>query len=800
MATTILDEARMLASHGIPCVGLNISLRDGHKALQFDRSWKDAEASRWNERVSEGHNGLAALTGSRSDLYVLDIDVKDDGMDAFRYLEGRFERVPESVPRVRTGNGGLHLYFSLSASRAAGLRDTKCRSRIRYEGDPMGIDTRGENGIVIAPPSCYEGLRYEWLRRIDEGRSNLGAAPGWLIDIINSDADGAAPMDAEADSEDADEDVDGRIADRIRAALVLLGDSESYLDRVKDVPEGKMYVFRVCGPRTCPYGSYHSGSNNFSVVLRGQTLLYCCNSSECEGLAPKEIGTVDFADSVAGSNNSKVDPYDRGVYSVLTFRYMEANMLNTDLGGAQVFATMYRRCGRIVYSSNRGYYVWDGKRYVLDPKGDRVRLVCAHQLQAAYRRFRHALENMMADEEDPVAQKALKDTIKQIPNWTKATNVKACMEFARATLHKDHFEELLGANPDILNVENGVLHLPTGRLLPHSTEYACDIVLDTAYRGLEHETPTVDAFFNDIFNGDTQVIEYVQALLGYSVTGHTSAELMIIFYGTGANGKGILSSMMSALLQDYYLAMQKSCIVKSDHQRGSSAGSASPHLAELKGRRIGLVDESAKDERLDAATVKLCTGGGSINARFLYGQNFTFKPTHQTFLMTNHRPEVDVTDDAIRRRLVLVPFVNQYKTREAFDPTNPNHRLRNDSLKHRLVQPRVLEEFLSWLARGAVRWYAQGLPETPALLQASLQEYYQDNDLLSQFIEEHCETSEDLKVSTTVFKTLLEQQQGIKINNRELAQEMGKRGFLKKVARWGQSTCNCFMGIGMRDI
>ena len=62
--------------------------------------------------------------------------------------------------------------------------------------------------------------------------------------------------------------------------------------------------------------------------------------------------------------------------------------------------------------------------------------------------------------------------------------------------------------------------------------------LGAAYRGLDHPTSDVDAFFHSIFNGDQAVIDYMQRFLGYCLTGHTKEQVFAIFHGAGSNGKG----------------------------------------------------------------------------------------------------------------------------------------------------------------------------------------------------------------------------------------------------------------------
>ena len=63
--------------------------------------------------------------------------------------------------------------------------------------------------------------------------------------------------------------------------------------------------------------------------------------------------------------------------------------------------------------------------------------------------------------------------------------------------------------------------------------------------------------------------------------------------------------------------------------------------------------------------MKEITGGDTIAARFLYGEHFEFRPAFKLWLVTNHLPRVDGGDDAIWRRLRLIPFTVSFEGREA---------------------------------------------------------------------------------------------------------------------------------------
>ena len=87
-----------------------------------------------------------------------------------------------------------------------------------------------------------------------------------------------------------------------------------------------------------------------------------------------------------------------------------------------------------------------------------------------------------------------------------------------------------------------------------------------------------------------------------------------------------------------------------------SAGSATPHLVDLQGKRLVWGSETKEGDRLNIAQIKLLTGGGEISARKLHGHQFTFIPTHKLLLMTNYKPHADARDKAFWSRACLIEF------------------------------------------------------------------------------------------------------------------------------------------------
>ena len=64
------------------------------------------------------------------------------------------------------------------------------------------------------------------------------------------------------------------------------------------------------------------------------------------------------------------------------------------------------------------------------------------------------------------------------------------------------------------------------------------------------------------------------------------------------------------------------------------------------------------------------TGGDKMTARFMRQDFFDFVPTFKLFIAGNHKPRLDNVDEAMRRRLLLVPFTVQIPPAER-DPDLP---------------------------------------------------------------------------------------------------------------------------------
>jgi putative DNA primase/helicase len=274
----------------------------------------------------------------------------------------------------------------------------------------------------------------------------------------------------------------------------------------------------------------------------------------------------------------------------------------------------------------------------------------------------------------------------------------------------------LDLQPHLLACRNGTVDLHTGQLQPADPNHLITRGVDLDYDPDAH-SETWDQFLETVLDHNVETIAYMQSLMGYAITGETGEHLLPDFYGTGANGKSTFISAITGVLPDHAAIAPEGLLVEQKHDQHPE------RLAMLRGRRLVVSLELEKRAVLAEGLVKSITGGDRISARYLYGQRFDFTPTHTVVLVTNHLPRVRGTDEAIWRRLRVVPFTVTIPSAERIPDFGA------------LLAELHGQAILSWLVRGAGDYYRHGLTEAQQVVQATF-DYRQREDVFQQFLDE----------------------------------------------------------------
>ena len=321
------------------------------------------------------------------------------------------------------------------------------------------------------------------------------------------------------------------------------------------------------------------------------------------------------------------------------------------------------------------------------------------------------------------------------------------------------------ADPELLNCTNGVVHLRSGTCLPHSPDYRMTKVAGTAYDP-EAKAPVWRAHLERIFDGDAEIIAFLQRLYGCAMTGYNREQVFVVFYGEGANGKsdtvfGMTKALGCGGLDSYHKATAITTFTphRNDHIRNS--------LAALAGARLVTTSENRISQTLDEGLIKEVTGGEDITARFLHREDFSFSPQFLLLVSTNHKPRVEAPDFAFKRRVLLVPF----------NVTLPETEW---DRQHTEKLAAELGGILAWGVEGAVQYLASGL-RVPEKVRAATEAYREEMDPLHAFREECMILDGAAFTPTAAIRATLERwakDEGVKSppGARELAAWLGRLG------------------------
>lgn len=304
------------------------------------------------------------------------------------------------------------------------------------------------------------------------------------------------------------------------------------------------------------------------------------------------------------------------------------------------------------------------------------------------------------------------------------------------------------AAPYGLNCDNGLLHLETGELTPHSPADMCMKCSGVSYV----KAPKSHLWKNTVaaILPDPETRHYLQKVLGSALQGKVVEQEVYFLVGRGGNGKGIIMESVKAALGDYACTFNPEIILTS--RNGAGAGDkATPSIAALKGVRLAVCGESDLGRTLSAAILKRLTGGDTLTGREVYGKkNIEFAPTHLIFFSTNYEPAIeDACDQALKRRLREIPFT------ETFSQEKGNLDVH---LSSKLKEKAAQEEILSWLVEGFAMYRREGLTPPPAVRKATAK-FFENNDYIGDFIARYCEIGEGYKVEQSRLYNLFQEVQ-----------------------------------------
>lgn len=487
-------------------------------------------------------------------------------------------------------------------------------------------------------------------------------------------------------------------------------------------------------------------------IYKGET-----DKERAERLRLGRIATVGKTKSAAGEEKASSAKITRIGYpqrSKESLEVIECFHQNEE-GDAFLFIMIHK--DMYIYDQNAGeWFYWNDHYWREDEKKEVARRVSAVvDLYGSEMVFeQEILLEALANNDEKQAKKSeslikrLQQRISDLRSVRRQQNVLKMAREGKDSLCITGREWDL--DPWLLGCKNGTMNLKTGKFRKGRQKDYIRTISPVKWGGYKAPRVLWLAFIRDIMcrhdkdKTGMEIVEFLQILFGYSITGLSVEHIYPICYGeNGRNGKSTLFEVLKVVLGELAYKAPSKFLMQ------SAPGMASGHDTDqtmMRGKRFVWCSESNERDKIDAAKIKELTGGDTITARAAYAKKpISFEPTHTMFIHTNYKPQIPPSDKALWKRLALINFrfrfVNNPKP-------NTNEKKRDGFLKEKLIKDE-LPGILAWLVEGCLKWQKSGRELViPASIRNDTEQYRKDEDIVGHFLEATCVegNSNDFKV------------------------------------------------------
>jgi putative DNA primase/helicase len=672
-----------------------------------EQSGADVEAI-WDQKPWAG---VGILTGTPSDIWVLDEDPDKGGDASLRSLVETFGDLPKTY-QVQTGRGGRHYYFTMPDFDVRNVQSGQSRTRL---GEWRGLDVRGTGGFVVAAPSISGFGPYLELENLP-----TADAPEWLLDLVRP-----VPTPSPVAIPDRPfETLPGPDQDRMAR----------YVERAR---QGEIARLQECKDKAVRPGEHYAGPPwNHTTFEVSCQLVELANSTW--NLYTQQEAWTDVWNAAprdAGFGDHEITKTFRSALQRIGDSARPAPAAPSAYGEELVAGLLHGRtpdpAGDDVEQPQYPKQTWDdlgnAKRLVDRAKGV-LRYVAEPTSWATYNEGHWRIDNSHTAQY--VVQHMIDDLPKQeiydspdqqekFKSWVakqrSSARVSACITEAKARREFAMSINDFDAQPMYLNAANCVVDLRTGDWLPHHPAQHLMMQTPVPYEPLK-PCHRWQQFLDEVMP-DIEMQKFLQRVVGYSLTGLIVEEAMFIHHGSGANGKSVFLAVMSHILGDYGQVIPRTTLVA--RERGEDHPTA---VARMRGKRFLQMSESKRGARLDEELVKSLTGTEMITARFMGKDFFDFQPTGKIHYVSNHLPRISPADSIWRRIhlfgwevVIPVPQQNRFLAMEIIAKEAPG--------------------VLAWAVRGATEWASMGLMQ-PDSVRKAVAAYRVDQDEFGAFLAE----------------------------------------------------------------
>lgn len=198
-------------------------------------------------------------------------------------------------------------------------------------------------------------------------------------------------------------------------------------------------------------------------------------------------------------------------------------------------------------------------------------------------------------------------------------------------------------------LKNGYLDISTMEVMPPDPGLFFMVYLNIDFQELvgNTNTPVFDSFLSAVTGGDTVLQARIMEMIGYCLSNDMNAKAFFLLQGVSNSGKSTLINLLASFFADDLLAA-----VPLEEIGAQFAA------CELFGKALNINGElgAGSIKAQNARQIKVLTGNDLISADVKYKSRVRFRNTAKLIFATNNPLYLEVNDEALVERIVVIPF------------------------------------------------------------------------------------------------------------------------------------------------
>lgn len=279
---------------------------------------------------------------------------------------------------------------------------------------------------------------------------------------------------------------------------------------------------------------------------------------------------------------------------------------------------------------------------------------------------------------------------------------------------------------EMLPVQNGLLHLPSGKLTEPSPAFFTFSASGVAFDPTAAQPKEWLHFLDLIWPNDPQSTEALQDIFGYLLSSDTSQQKIPLIVGPKRSGKGTIARVLTALLGQNSVTAPTLASLATNFGLAPLIGKCVAIIGDA--RLSGKADQSAIAERLLSIS-----GEDSITVDRKFQAAWTGRLGVRFLIMTNELPRLSDASGALASRFLVLTMTNSFYGKE------------DRGLGNRLIGE--LPGILNWARAGYLRVRARGYFIPPASAQEAVEELEALGSPIMAFVKERCMVGPGLRIS-----------------------------------------------------